>query len=169
MLALSTAPLLTATLSERPWLPSRPAKVTIDTVQFNTVATPVDMTGEIVVPVTWANRNRLLEDTIVLGWADATVTPETGQTTTITVKSSDGATTLATHSGLTGTSFDIPIASFAGAAVALVEVSASRTDDDGTFASLQAHGIFVQVDELRSAESGDARLTEGGTGRATED
>jgi hypothetical protein len=148
LLALSATPILTGTLSERPWLPNRPANAKVDGIGFNTVTTPVDMRGATDVPVTWANRNRLLEDGQVLAWTDGDVAPETGQTTTLTVLSADGLTTLTTHSGLTGTSFAIPIASFAGHGLARVRFSSERIDADGTFESLQAHEIFVQTGAL---------------------
>jgi hypothetical protein len=165
MLSLAAASVLEATMSERPWLPSRPANVTIDSVKFNTAATAVDMIGETVVPVTWANRNRLLEDAIVLTWTDATVTPETGQTTTITVLKADETTVLATHTGLIGTSYNVPVSDFGSEVVGLIKVSASRTDSDGTFDSLQAHGIWVRVAAAGGAEgaSGSGAASFAGT------
>jgi hypothetical protein len=146
LLSLYAAPIISYTLTDRPWLPSRPANVTIGGMQFNDVSTPVNMIGASVVPVTWSNRNRLTEDAAVLAWTDSTVTPETGQTTTITVYKTDGVTVLDTITGLTGTSHDIPIASFGSEVSAIVVLTSSRTDSDGTFESLQGHGIYVQVD-----------------------
>jgi hypothetical protein len=146
LLSLYIAPLLTYTLTDRPWLPSRPANITIGSVQFNTLASAVNMVGASVVPVTWSNRNRLTEDTQVLGWTEGDVTPETGQTTTITVYKTDGVTVLDTLTGLTGTSHNIPVSSFGSEAFGLVVLTSSRTDSDGTFESLQGHGIYVQVD-----------------------
>jgi hypothetical protein len=143
---LAQAPVVSYTLTERPWLPNRPANVLVDgTVAFNTLLTPHDMTGAPDVPTSWANRNRMLEDGLVLAWTDGDVTPETGQTTTITVLDEDGVTVLDTHTGLTGTSFDVPAASFGSADIAILRFSASRTDADGTFDSLQWHDIYVQV------------------------
>jgi hypothetical protein len=161
LLALADAALVSHTLTERPWLPNRPAKVEIDGVKFNTVSTPVEMIGASDVPVTWANRNRLDEDTQVLGWTDATVTPETGQTTKIEVRTPDLSTVLTTHDSLSGTSFNVPFASFAGESVGAIQVWAERSDGDGDFTSLQAHVIWVQVavGELVT-EEGDFLLTE---------
>lgn len=172
LLDIDDADLITYTLTERPYLPNRPANVQIDGVLFNDIATPVDMTGrpDPWVTVDWANRNRLTEDSQVLAWTDATVTPETDQTSIIRVLTADGLTELAVHDELSGTSFDVPDASFAGEAVVLIRVSSSRTDADGTFESLQAHQIWVRVGgESRVTEGGDARLTEGGDNRVTED
>jgi hypothetical protein len=146
LLPLAAAPTLAYTLTERPWLPSRPANITIGGLQFNDIGTAANMIGASVVPVTWSNRNRLFEETTVLSWTASTVAPEDGQTTTITVLKTDLTTVLATHTGLTGSSFDIPVASFGAEALGYVRVSSERIDADGTFESLQAHGLYVQVD-----------------------
>lgn len=168
VLPLASAALVTHELTERPWLPNRPANVEIDGVMFNTSATPVDMIGESDVPCTWANRNRLTEDSQVLAWDDATVTPETGQTTRIDVLTADLGTVLDTHDALSGTSFSVPVASFGSEAVGALQFWSERTDADGTFTSLQGHVIWVQVapslitegGELLAMESGEALVEE---------
>lgn len=105
----------------------------------------------------------------ILAWTDATVAPEGGQTTVIEVWNADCTVLLATHDGITGTSFDVPNSSFGDEAVVFLQIWAERTDDDGTFRSLQAHGIWVQVAEgdFKSeqlndvlAESGDTLVLE---------
>ncbi len=65
----------------------------------------------------------------------------------IEVLALDG-TPLATHDGLTGTSFDVPDASFSGAQFVRLQVYADRSDDDGDFASLQFFEHWVQVGGL---------------------
>lgn len=144
---LTSAPVVSATLTDRPWLPSRPANVEIEGVQFNDSANPVDMTARPNpwVTVSWSNRNRLNEDNVVLGWSDATVAPEADQTTTITIYADDGVTVIDTITGLTGTTHDIPDASFGSEIQALVVLTSSRTDADGTFESLQGQGIWVML------------------------
>jgi len=137
-LAQADAPVIGATLTGRPHLPSRPANVTVGGASFNVV--DLSATPPSTVDVTWSNRNRLLEDTVVLGWTDATVAPEAGQTTTIRVYHPNG-TLLTTHAGLTGTSFSIPIASFDDYALGDVEVISVR---DG-LESLQGLRIRVKV------------------------
>jgi hypothetical protein len=171
LLDLSDASLLSHTLTERPWLPNRPANVQVDGVSFNTAATPVDMTdrSDPWVTISWANRNRLTEDSQVLAWTAATVTPETGQTTKIEVYASDGTTLLTSHDGLAGTDFDVPDASFGSESVVLLKAVGERSDADGDFVSLQAHGIWVQVGGARVTEDGEFRITEDGELRATED
>jgi hypothetical protein len=172
VLDLGDATLLSHDLTDRPWQPNRPANVAVDGVLFNSLGTPVDKRTRPNpwVTVTWANRNRLLEDVLVLAWDDATMALETGQTTTITVYAQDLSTVLATHTGLSGTTYDVPDASFGVEPVAFIQVSSSRTDADGTFASLQAHGIWVQIDDYgpRVTEEGDPRVTEAADARVVE-
>lgn len=94
------------TPDERPHLPFRPSNLKIEgDVGFGAYtygAMPVN------VSVSWANRNRTLEDTVTLRWTDATATPEAGQTTTLKLYSS-GGTFLMEYTGLTGTSYSIPV------------------------------------------------------------
>ena len=101
---MEDAPQINVTLSERPYLPNRPANVKVNGVGFG----PVNATGLTHVPVTWANRNRTLESTQVMKWTDGDVAGEPGQTTRIVVRSTTG-TVLATYPGLTGSSFDLPV------------------------------------------------------------
>lgn len=147
LLPLWSAPTLTETLNDRPWLPNRPADVTAHGVAFSSEDDPIDALArpDPWVTVSWAVRNRLMEDGQVLAWTDGTVTPETDQTTKITVLASDGTTVLATHDGLTGTTFDVPDASFGSASIVILRVSSERTDDDGTFESLQYFDHWVDV------------------------
>lgn len=151
LLALADAPLESYTLTERPWLPNRPANVTAygeawssETAIIDAVARPDPW-----VTVTWANRNRLTEDSQVLSWTDSTVTPETGQTTTIEVRAVDG-TLLTTHDGLSGTSYNVPDASFGSEILVRLRVFAERSDDDGDFVSLQYFEHWVQVAPLKA-------------------
>jgi hypothetical protein len=171
VLALGDAALASQDLTDRPWLPNRPANVQVDGVLFNTALTPVDMTArpDPWVPISWANRNRLLEDSQVLEWTDATMTPETGQTTGIEVIAEDGVTVIDTITGLSGTTHDVPDASFGSETLVLLRPFAERSDADGDFVSLQAHGIWVQVGASRLTEDGEFRLTEDGRRRRMED
>jgi hypothetical protein len=161
LLSLYAAPALTATLSDRPWQPLRPANVKAYATAFSSVSAPIDATGRPNpwVTVTWANRDRLTEDSQVLAWTDSTVTPETGQTTVIAVLKPDATTVLATHSGLTGTSFNVPDASFGSEPLVILRTSSERTDADGTFESLQSFDHWVTV--------GFVSGVDGATGQAT--
>jgi hypothetical protein len=169
-LAADDADLESYTLTERPYLPLRPADVLIDGQAFSSPSVPIDETAAYIdILITWANRNRIAEDSQVLRWDDATVTPESGQTTTIEVRDLAGVLITA-HTGLTGTSFDLPLASFGSEGIAEVRVFSSRTDGDGTFASLQYWSEWVRVaGTSRRTEDDVERITESGTIRLTED
>ena len=120
----------------RPYLPSRPANVTVGgTVQFGTRTYDPD---PLVVPVSWSTRNRLAEDAVIRRWDEAPIVPEPGQTTRIDILSATGDI-LTTHSGLTGDSFDVPIGSFGPSAFHRVRVSSELNGNR----SFQAHEILV--------------------------
>ncbi|TIV70587.1 MAG: hypothetical protein E5V89_13915 [Mesorhizobium sp.] len=91
--------------------------------------------------VTWANRNRLTELSPVPGWTDADQAPEDGQTTIIEVLDPTGTSVVTTHSGLSGTSYSVPLASFGGNASGFIQVGSER---DGR-REWQAHRIEVLV------------------------
>lgn len=134
----ASATVLSATLTDRPWLPTRPADVQVEAQAFGVYDATGDTTS---LTVDWANRNRLTEDALVLAWDDADVTGEDSQTTTVEAFDTGGGL-LTTHSGLTGTTFELPLASFGSEAAGIVKVSAAL---DGN-ASLQGHEIGVILD-----------------------
>ena len=107
VLDLALTPEETVTLSNRAYKPLRPANVTVNGVAFGTV----NATAATNITVTWANRNRLLEVTQVMSWTDATVTPESGQTTTIYLYDSAG-TLITSFTGLTGTTYTFAKSAF---------------------------------------------------------
>ena len=109
VLALADAPLTQFTATDRPYAPFRPANTQIDGVTFGTKTYDTETFAD--VPVSWVIRNRLHEDAIIRRWTDGTVPGEDGQTTTIRIYTEWGDV-LAEHTGLTGTSFAVPYASF---------------------------------------------------------
>jgi hypothetical protein len=127
------------TLTERPWLPTRPADVTVEGIGFGIVdvsaAPPADVLVE------WALRNRLTEDSQVLAWDAAGVTAEASQTTTVEVLKISDRSVITAHTGLSGSSFALPVASFGAFGSAIVRVTSER---DG-YESLQGHEIIVVV------------------------
>jgi hypothetical protein len=137
-LALTDAPVLGALLGARPHLPNRPANVTVGGASFGAV----DLSGSspTTVHVTWAIRNRTMEDGTVLAWTDGGQPAESGQTTKIRVIKTDG-TVLATHTGLTGSSYDLPVSDWGSEVEADVAVTSVR---DG-FESLQGLSIRCRV------------------------
>lgn len=142
----SGAPPVTATLTGRPHYPNRPANVQVNGVGFSSAANTINAIGT-TVTVTWANRNRITENSQYLLWTDASITPETGQTTLIEVLDPD-ENLLTTHSGLTGTSFVVPAPDYDG--IVRLRVWSERTDDDGEFQSLQyfEHWVLVATSTL---------------------
>ncbi|RWB53629.1 hypothetical protein [Mesorhizobium sp.] len=107
-LDLAEAPADTVTFDSRAIRPLRPANVQVNGIGYGLIIS--DGSGDLA--GTWAERNRLTE-LAPLGWTDATVSPEAGQTTIIEVLDADEVL-LTTHSGLSGTSYGVPVASFAG-------------------------------------------------------
>lgn len=138
VLPLTAAPVETYLANARPVLPLRPANVIVGGSNYADVSIPD--TPLSVVHTTWANRNRFSESSPPMGWFGATTLPEIGQTTTIYVEALDG-TIVATHAGITGTSFDVPMISFGVLSVARVRVTASRDGHE----SLQSHSIVVKI------------------------
>lgn len=136
MLPINDSVEIMATLTDRPWLPLRPANVKIDGIASG----EVDAIDAPSVEVTWANRNRLTEDSVVLAWDAATTAPEDGQTTSITVMDLD-RNVLTTVSGLTGTSYSLPASAFSGKPTGIVRVT---SEHDG-LESLQGHEIIVHI------------------------
>lgn len=164
LLALADAPVESETLIERPWLPNRPANVTAYGEAWSSSISVIDARGRTDpwVTVTWAIRNRLDEDALILAWDDASQTAEAGQTTTIEVRS-ESDVLITTHDGLSGTSFDVPDASFGTAATVRLRVYSERSDDDGDFVSLQYFEHWVQVaDGALVLDDGSSLLTEDG-------
>lgn len=142
LLAFDDADPLVATLTGRPHYPNRPADVKVMSVGFTPGSAEIDATGVVdpTIPVTWANRNRTTEDPQVLAWTDPTTIPEDGQTTTVRVYTT-GGTLITEHTGLSGTSFNLPLASFGAENRGIVKVTAER---DG-FESLTGHELRVRV------------------------
>lgn len=86
-LPLDQATPVTATLTDRPYLPLRPANVKVNGVPIQgtvNVSTAND------IEITWATRNRVLEDGQVVAWDAAPVAPEYKQRTVIVVSTSAG-------------------------------------------------------------------------------
>lgn len=136
VLALADAPDLDATLTRRPWLPTRPADFKVNGVASGTVTA----IGAASVSLTWKNRNRLTEDSVLLSWTDASVTPESGQTTTVTVIDEEG-NVVSTTDGLSGTSYSLPSAAFGYAARAHVKATSKTPAGE----SIQGHSILVAI------------------------
>lgn len=99
---LDLCPVRTTKHPNRPYLPYRPANVKLELTKFknewgrfgedetqgrwgNPPPTTYEPREKWMLTVSWANRNRLLEDSVVRSWDDGTMPPEAGQTTSIIV------------------------------------------------------------------------------------
>lgn len=128
-------------LPARPHLPFRPANVKINGQGFGVVDMRA-VTGPLPfsVTVSWANRNRNMEDSIIRRWHEGDVPPEAGQTTEIIVKDMIG-NELARVVGLVGNSYELVDSLYAPHDEVMVHVISRR---DG-LASLQGYGIHLKL------------------------
>ncbi|HYD07069.1 MAG TPA: hypothetical protein VEC60_15140, partial [Reyranella sp.] len=148
ILDAAEAPVITFDVLDRPHLPSRPANVKANTTAFGTL----DAIALSNFTVTWARRNRLFEDTVVLKWDEADTAPEAGQTTNVILLDADDRSVVHTYGGIVGTSQVVTKSHFGTAVDGIVRVVAER---DG-LESLQGHEIIVQVRERLFIDLGDA-------------
>jgi len=137
LLSTLDAALPSYTPTDRVHAPARPANAKVRGTGFGLA----DGTGGGDITVTWSNRNRLTEETVLLAWDAATVTPEAGQTTTLTLLDDSDDSTISAITGLSGTTHDIPFASFGGADYGRVRFEAVR---DG-ITSIQGHEVRVKL------------------------
>jgi hypothetical protein len=138
-LPTSQAPTLILPAYERSILPHRPANVQINGQGFGSAIYLTGPYPDII--VTWARRNRLVEDSgSPPNWNDPDITPEAGQTTHIVLTSVLGDV-IETYTDLAGTSFTIPEADILEGGGCFVDVYAKR---DGLL-SFQAARRYVQL------------------------
>lgn len=124
-------------LTERPHAPFRPANVKLEGTAFGTYAA-ADREAK---TVTWANRYRQGEDAVILAWDDASVAPESGQTTEIDVLRASDRSVLNSYTGITGTSYSLPKTAWNGEVNVIVKVYSER---DG-IRSIQGHEINMTL------------------------
>ncbi len=128
-LAYADAADLTVTFTNRPFAPFRPADCQLDGngpfvgVDYSFLTTGAALPATIT--ASWVNRNRATEDAVINSWTDGSATPEVGQTTVLRFYDSAGNYS---HeiTGLTGTSYIIPIASFSPVTFGFIEFSSDR-------------------------------------------
>jgi hypothetical protein len=123
------------TPTNRYYRPARPANVTVAGSYFD----PVDVSNLTNVPVTWATRNRLMEETVPLEWTETSIAPEAGQTTTVRLINAQTGVQITQYAGLTGTSMSFPRTAMGAATSVRVRVLSVR---DG-IESLQAREIVI--------------------------
>ena len=76
--SIDDAPTRSFTPSRRPHLPTRPANVSLEGTTYLS-GTAVSGSGHRGLEFSWNNRNRLTEETRLLRWSDAAISPETNQ------------------------------------------------------------------------------------------
>lgn len=143
---LSGAPSDSVTFASRGIRPIPPKNAQLNGVGYGVIdATLLDP-----IPATWVRRNRLTELTPPLGWTDADVSPESGQTTTLRLTDLSG-TEVFSYTGIAGTSQDIDPADF-GPLVDAYVVFDSERDGNTSWQTyrlrlLLAAGLLLSGDE----------------------
>jgi hypothetical protein len=135
-LDIAEAPQINITMSDRPYLPNRPANLKVNGIGFGTV----DATAASQLTVTWANRNRTLESTQALKWTDASVAGEAGQTTSVFLMDASN-NVIKSYDAISGTSLVIPFSDAAGHTSVKVKASAARD----SMVSLQSMVLSVTL------------------------
>lgn len=137
LLPLADAPLVSDTVSARPWLPLRPAQVVVNGSYFGPVAIGPNPT----IRVTWSTRNRVFEDGLILRWDETSVAPEYTQGTVISVYDQGGVLRYRREGLWTETLLDMPASWFARYTSVTIKVTSKRHDLG--LESLQGQSIVV--------------------------
>lgn len=124
LLPLADAPIIAYTPIERYQAPFRPANVGLQGDRgFAKYVYGSEVSD---ITISWANRNRTQEDSVVLAWDEASIAPETGQTTVVELRKDDG-TLLNTYTAPEGnTTINIPVGDLGGGLTWSVSVFAER-------------------------------------------
>lgn len=137
------------TLTDRPYMPLRPANVKVEGVGFGAVDLSNQSPAITEFEVTWARRNRLTEDSQPLAWTAGDVPPEDGQRTRVNILDAYTREVLTTYDNLTGLSQIVALEDFQGSppiTTIIVQVQAINLNYSPPLESLQAHEISVIVD-----------------------
>ena len=106
---LSLCPERTTIRPDRPYRPYRPANVKVNLVPFYTSDETQDYgLRHWTMDISWSNRHRKMEDSIIRRWDEGDVAPEDGQTTEVILLAGDD-TELHRYAGLTGTQTTLQI------------------------------------------------------------
>lgn len=135
VLPIDDAPPVSIVVTDRPNMPLRPANVKVNGVGFG----PVPIGAADTITVSWATRNRLLEDTQVLNWTDGPITPEYRQETVIRFYDFSNTLIVEYDGFWDQESYDFPSSYFDKYASVIVEVAARRDGVD----SLVGHRITI--------------------------
>jgi len=128
-------------VSYRPGDPIRPAKVQANGFGFGEIDLIAVAESDGDITITWANRNRDMEETTVYAWDDDGITPPAGVTTTVRVFTASGVL-IGEQAGLTGESVVLDPYLYAGKT--LVRVRVLAVDGDGN-ESIQGFDLMIRV------------------------
>lgn len=135
ILSETLAPLQSVVVSERAHLPLRPANCAVQGLKYTSVTVP----PATALSLTWANRNRVSENAIVLSWEAGNVTPEVGQLTR--VKLINLPSTVIYQADFTGIAASIPASAFVGYTSFIARFSSVNAGLE----SLQFYDISVNI------------------------
>lgn len=134
------------TPTDRLYAPTRPAAVTVAGAEFDFI----DASALTTIDVTWANRNRITEDSVLLIWDETSVDPEPGQTVSIKLFNDETGDLITVFTGLTGTSYSFPTTARGTARMLRVAVFSVR---DG-LESIQGHEILLGFEPINPEDIG---------------
>lgn len=135
-------PPLTFTPTPRRYAPTRPAGVRpAGGNYFASLSYERGIDLPATLNVEWAHRDRTMEDSAPPRWDDAGVTPEAGQTVTIKARQTASGAVEAEWTGLTGTSYAVPITDLVSARDYRLEVYAERNG----WESVQADYMALEI------------------------
>lgn len=151
------APTMSIQMAQRPARPYPAAAVLI-----NDMAWPALVESNL--SLSWAHRDRLLQEDVLVSWGEGSIGPEPGTTYHVRLTKTLTGEVLEDTGGLTGTSFIFP--PLTGRYELKLELWAEKDDLD----SFQyfSHTFEYQNVIYRITEDGDARVIESGDQRTTE-
>lgn len=162
LLSEGLAPTAAVTMASRAARPYPPGKLRVtDTVASN-VAYPAECIGALT--LSWAHRDRLLQDDRVIDAEESSIGPEPG--TTYTVRFYLDNVLDSTQTGISGTS-SAPY-TLTGSGIARVEVWAVRDGLESWQAAQASFTYYTNPYNTRISDDGDTRVTDAGETRVTE-
>jgi hypothetical protein len=156
------APTLSVTLASRAARPYPPGLLRIDDDAVTGAAYPTEAYGELT--VTWAHRDRVLQQDQLIDENDASIGPEAGTTYTVRFYLDDVLD--ATQSGISGTSAT-PY-TLSGDGVARIEVEAVRDGLTSWQAATAEFNYLTAPPDARITDAADTRITDSGDRRITD-
>lgn len=145
------------TYDDRQHRPYRPANVKINTLLWPASVTAAPAVTDIT--FTWARRNRFTEEPIVLDWTTGDTTPEAGTTYDVLLTRVDTGATIASVTGVTGTSAALTCL-YTG--VVKVTITAKRDGLSCYQPFVHQFSYISAAVEALTTESGENLLTEDG-------